>query len=190
MKNMLDSYRNWARTWSRSQLLFTWALALFLMVINCYVAWRYRQMCDSVNYWRDRWVQTLKLLITAALIGSLVMTGAWAGTPGKTEVPAAPPADESGGDVKIASWALAALVLTCAVAGAAVVIYVHNKHKRTMGPVTLVLEKSPDNVNWAGVATNYNVKLTGDPYEMFRDVRRDGYSFYRVRTCAECVPPP
>lgn len=83
--------------------------------------------------------------------------------------------------VQEGSLALAALVLTVAAVAAYVVIKVHSNHKQFKGPVTLVLEKSGDNVNWVAVATNRVVLNGEDPMEVFREVRKDGHSFYRAR---------
>jgi hypothetical protein len=81
------------------------------------------------------------------------------------------------------SWMLAALLVTAALAGAAIVIYIHNKHGKPSQstPVNVVLEKSSDNVNWTPVATNRVVLNGTDPYEIYREYRKDGHSFYRVR---------
>lgn len=78
------------------------------------------------------------------------------------------------------SLGLAILVLTAAAVAAYVVIKVHSKHKQLQGPVTLVLEKSGDNVHWTPVSTNRVVLNGEEPIEFFREVRKDGHSFYRA----------
>lgn len=112
----------------------------------------------------------MKLTTTLILIISLValpMHGAGGSKKKQTEV-------------QEGSIFLAALVLTAAAVAAYVVIKVHSKHKQLQGPVTLVLEKSGDNVHWTPVSTN-RVTLNGEePIEFFREVRKDGYSFYRA----------
>lgn len=76
---------------------------------------------------------------------------------------------------------LGLLVLTCAAVGAYVVIKVCSSNDYDKGPVDVILEKSPDNVNWTEVARK-RVTLNGKkPVEFFEEVRRDGYSFYRGR---------
>jgi len=126
----------------------------------------------------------MKTTITAILTMALVLSPLHATEPDREPVKSKPSVPDTQTHTE-QSYALAALVLVCAAVGAFVVLKVHSKHKQLKGPVTLVLEKSTDNVNWTPVFTN-NVVINGEqPIDFFQEVRRDGYSFYRARVQKE-----
>lgn len=119
----------------------------------------------------------MKTFIAVCLSVSLILLPLQGHT--ETNQPPQQPQPES----TLVCWFLGGLVLTCAVVGVCMVLYVHCKNGAPgQGrQVTFVLKKSSDNVNWTAIRTNTFIFDTNHPpVEIFREDMRDQTCFYKL----------